>query len=842
MMSIRLGPFELSAAERTLRRGGEPVELGARAFDLLLVLAENPGRLVSKATLLERVWPRLVVEENNLPAQVAALRRVLGAAAIRTVPGFGYRLELPVEADPGAGPADAPAADATPPPARPALAVPRRTRPERLAPLVGRDVDLAALEQALGRACLVTVIGGTGVGKTRLAQELLARLSAAGPVAWRSLASLDAVEQVPSAIAVALGLSLPAGGDPFVALADALGEAELLLILDGVEHLADALAAPLAALLAGAPGLRLLLTSQRPLGVAGETVYRLGALAVPDDDLPFELRAASPALALFAQRAAEADRGFALTAANAADVAAICRRLDGNPLALTLAAARVPALGVSQLLGHLDDRFRLLRQSVRGAEARHGALQAAFEWSYGLLDEREQRVFRRLGAFAGPFALDTGAHAVADETLDAPAALDLIGRLVDRSLVTALPIDPPRYTLAETARYYARDRLAAAGELDSARARAAAAVLRMLDAAYQEYWSVDEAIWLQRYYTEIANVRAAIDWAAEHEPPLAVALYGSAWPLYVELELLGESRSRFEQTVRLLVDGLPRRRVARFWEAVATGDSGRQYDRARYAAELAAKVLDEDGDRRARYYALMLLALNWRGDAPAARAAFEAARRLEDPDWPARLLTQGALAEGALSMSEARWAEAREAYRRGVHLALSVSERQALAATASIVELDLACGDVEAALQLGRPLAVSLGRLGRREPELEVLTTVFGAQLLAGDLVAARASGAEIYVLAQRLGPSAAAAALDAMALFAACDGRPEIAARVARCADASRAARGQARPRPTEERLGAALATRLDPGHGDDWRRPRPDEALLEPVAACALALGYRA
>lgn len=445
MQLIRIGAFEVDPTERQLRAGGRPVEIGARAFDLLLVLAEHPGRLVSKATLLERVWPRLVVDENNLPAQIASLRRVLGAGAIRTVPGFGYRLELAVA---GAGPgAAAPAGDpSAAPAAAAALSVPRRTWPDRLVPLVGREEDLRDVDAALERACLVTIVGGLGVGKTRLAQELLARRAdvPGTAAAWVSLASLEDVQHVPSAIALAVGVSLSDRVDGFAALRHALEDQSLLLILDGVEHLAGALAAPLAALVSQTRALRILVTSQAPLGVAGETVYRLMPLPVPPADAPGADAAAYPALALFAQRAAAADRRFVLSASNAAHVGAICRRLDGNPLALELAAARVPSIGVGALLERLDDRFRLLKLSARNGEPRHGALQTAFEWSYGLLTAAEQRVFNRLGAFAGNFSLETASTAVADADTDAAVAIDLIGRLVDRSLVTALPVEPPR--------------------------------------------------------------------------------------------------------------------------------------------------------------------------------------------------------------------------------------------------------------------------------------------------------------------------------------------------------------------------------------------------------------
>ena len=847
---LRIGAFEIDPAERQLRADGQPVEIGARAFDLLLVLAENAGRLVTKATLLERVWRHLVVDENNLPAQIAALRRVLGAGAIRTVPGFGYRLELATGVDaaaaraapvPAAQPGSAPTVERAVPAPVP-LPVPRRAWPDRLAPLIGREDDVQGVQQALAQACLVTIVGGAGVGKTRLAQELLTRESEAHRVAaWVALEALDAAEHIPSAIALALGLSLPDRVDGFAALCQALEQVPLLLVLDGAEHVAEALAVPLAALVSQTRQMRVLVTSQTPLGVGGETVYRLSALPVPDATATCADAATYPALALFAQRAAAADRRFELNTANTPAVAAICRRLDGNPLALELAAARVPGLGVSALLERLDDRFRLLKHSGRGADPRHGALQAAFEWSYGLLTDAEKRVFNRLGAFAGSFSLESASRCVADASTDAAEAIDLIGRLVDRSLVTTLPVEPPRYALLETARYFALDRLGEAGELNSAKGHMAAAMLQMLDAAYSEYWSLDEAIWVQRYGADLENVRAAIDWAADNNHALGVALYGSAWPLFAEMELYAEARARFEQTVGLAVDTLPRGRLARFWEAVATYDSNRQFDRARHAADLAAKLHGESGELRSRYYALMQLALNWRGDDDAARAAFIEAQRLEDAAWPARLLTHGALTEGALLLSAGQFIEARTAYRRAVHLALTVSERLALTATVQIVELDLACGDTAAALQLGRPLSLSLRQSGRRAAHFDLLAVLFGALLLAGETNEARATAAELYDLAVRLDPGRLYTVLDAMAYLACVETRFEAAARIARCADTARAAHGQSRRRPTEERLQRAVAALLEEHVGDAWRAAAEVRPLDE-AAACAVALGYQA
>jgi predicted ATPase len=576
------------------------------------------------------------------------------------------------------------------------------------------------------------------------------------------------------------------------------------------------------------------------LGVPGETVYRLSALPVPERGTPQSDAARFAAIELFADRAAAADRRFELSTANTPIVAEICRRLDGNPLALELAAARIPALGINALLERLDDRFRLLRNPGRSTDPRHGALIAAFDWSFGLLTAAEQKVFRRLGTFAGSFSLQAAARCAADETIDIAEAIDLIGRLVDRSLVTALPTDPPRYALVETARYFAMDRLAAAGELHSAQERMARTMLSLLDAAYQEYWSLDEAIWLHRYEPELDNVRAAFDWATTNDRALGVSLYGSAWPLFVETDLYPEGRNRFAQAVTLLSDSLPRDRTGRFWEAVATYDSTRQCDRARYAAELAAAMFTATGDVRSHYYALIQLAFNWRGDDAAARAAFDAAQAIEDPGWPARLLTLGALTEGALLMSAGRFVDARLAYRRAVKLALTVSERLAFFATVHIVELDTACGDTASALQLGRPLAVSLRHSGRRESRFELLVMTFSALLIAGEFDEARATGAELFDLAQRLDTSKLYLVLDAMAFLAGAEGRHEVAARIAVFSDLAHEAHGQARRRPTEEQMRAGVARALDDSLGPQWRR-RAAEARekLDEAAACSLALG---
>ena len=821
MDAIRIGAFVVHPGERLLCTEGKPVEIGARAFDLLLALAESPGRLVTKSALIERVWPRLVVDENNLPAQVASLRRVLGAGAIRTVPKFGYRLDLPVSRE---------SAATSGAPAEAAAAAPRREPAARLGPLVGRAEDLATIREALARERLVTLVGAAGVGKSRLARELIAHEPPGAAAVMVHLEPIESVDHVPTAAALALGLSIPESGDRFRALMQLAEGFEGLLVLDGAEHLAESLSAPLDAWIAREPRLRVLVTSQVPLGRVGEALYRLGPLPLAD------------AVELFGRRAAQADQRFALGAGQAPLASELCRKLDGNPLALELAAARVPAFGLKALLEHLDDRFRLLRMAARSEEPRHGVLQAAFDWSYSLLSPPEQRVFDRLGAFAGSFGLDAAAQSVADDSIDVPAAIDVVGRLVDRSLVTMLPQEPARYVLLETARYYARARLEASRMADDAERRMAGALLDVLDRAYAEYWSADEALWLHQYEADLDNVRAALDWARRHDAGLAVALYGASWPLFVETDQQEQARAAHAEAVALLSDAVPRARLARFWEAVATYDSERQVGRARYAAEIAARNHSATGDLRSQYYATLQLVLNGRDDLANAQQALVAARRLEQSAWPSRLLAHGAIVEGALLTSAGQFAEARAAYRRALDLALGGSERQALAATVQIVELDIASGALAGALQLARPLAMSLRYSGRRETRLELLALLFGALLLAGELDEARATGYELYELAKKLDFSGMFTALDAMALLAAETGRHDLAARILATAESAHESRGQPGRRPAADRIRKAVHERLDAALGAGWGSPTaPALEQLAEEEACLRALGLR-
>ena len=403
----RFDRFELHPAERRLLVEGQPAALGARALDVLMALVQRRGRVVSKEEILDAAWPGLVVEENNLAVQISALRKLLGPRLIATVAGRGYQFtgQL-VEA--GTAP-PAPAAEA------------------RLH-LIGRELELEALAAMLAEHRLVTVVGAGGIGKTSLA-EAWRQEHGAGQVTWVELATLADGAGTPHALpqAVAAALGVPVGELPA-----ALAAQPHTLVLDNAEPLANMVAHWAQAALAAAPRLRLLVTSQVPLRLQVEHVYRIGALPLPDDRVSPAQALGFGAVALFVQRARAADPQFALTAANVGTVAEICRRLDGVPLALELAAARVGALGLSALAAALDERFRVLSGGSRTAPARQRTLRAALEWSYGLLEPDAQALLRCLGGFGSGFTLPDAQQAAAAATpaIDAWAVLAALSALV----------------------------------------------------------------------------------------------------------------------------------------------------------------------------------------------------------------------------------------------------------------------------------------------------------------------------------------------------------------------------------------------------------------------------
>jgi predicted ATPase/DNA-binding winged helix-turn-helix (wHTH) protein len=571
------GPFRLVPAERALYGSGGAVRLHGRAFDLLLALVERAGEVVAKEELLARVWPQTFVEEGNLRVHVAALRKVLqddsGHPYVDNVVGRGYSFVAPVRRQAALAPAPAPAVA----PLRIPATVPLLQQPR----LFGRRDTLQRLDELLSQCRLVTVAGPGGMGKTSVALAAAARCAALGePVHVLDMAPLADAAQLGGALAVVLGVPALAQ-DPVPGLLAHLRGVQALLVFDNCEHVIDAAAALAERLLRDTTGIRILATSREPLRAEGECVHRLPPLALPgpheDGAAQFAALAASPAVQLFVERAANGMDGFRLTHDNAECVADICRRLDGIPLAIELAAGRAEFFGVQGLAARLEDCFAVLTRGRRTALPRHQTLRATLDWSYDMLPPLEQAILRRFAVFRAPFGLDCAIDVVRCEQADHGFVTDSIANLAAKSL---LSVDSSGretvYRLLGTTRAYALDKLCASGELDWVSRRYAQRCCALMEQAQGAFDELPLAQWLARYGASIGHVRAALDWAlgdaAAPEMPdmppcvdgeaadrvadadlrfaLGLRLCAASATLWYQLSLMDEYRRRLEQAMR----------------------------------------------------------------------------------------------------------------------------------------------------------------------------------------------------------------------------------------------------------------------------------------------------
>ena len=561
--AVIFGRFRLFPGRRELVAGGAPVKLGGRAFDILVALIEARGAVVSKDQLMATVWPDRVVEENNVQWQISSLRAALGPDRdlIRTVSGRGYQFAgelhlVPEGIDGQAEPSVLLPAGTS---ARPSTNVPMP-----VSELIGRDVELDEILGLLAEHRLVTFTGLGGIGKTQLALAAARQLLPQFPdgVWLAELAALTDLDLVPITVAGAIGLQIGTGPISAQDVANALDTKSILLVLDNCEHVIDAAATLAEALLHADSRAQILATSREPLKADGEQVYPVPPLAVPAEDaadLDDVLRYG--AVRLFINRARAAEPHFAVDRNVAFRVAAICRRLNGIPLAIELAAARTGALGIDQLAARLENGFDLLVAGRRTALPRHQTLRATFDWSYELLSEAERVILRRLAVFAGTFSLEAAEAVVTSPELAASAVVDGLFSLVAKSLVTRSGDGAvARYRLLETTRDYAREKLDQANERQLL-ARCNAEYYRdLFERAETEWDSRPTAEWLSEYQPKIDNLRAALDWAfsPEGDASIGVALTVAAVAIWMQLSLVEECLGRVRRALQAVALGADR--------------------------------------------------------------------------------------------------------------------------------------------------------------------------------------------------------------------------------------------------------------------------------------------
>ncbi len=597
------GPFRLSVARRELLAHGVPVLLGQRAFDVLLALVSRHGQLVTKDDLMAEVWPGVVVDENNIQVHISALRKILGDERgerrfLLTVAGRGYRFVHPVERSSAA-------------PVHPRLVERDATAaagvrapgnlPHQITTLIGREEAIEIVGKRLQDYRLVTLVGPGGVGRrglrlnapppacktTPMAHGLLSLLRSAIRRAWRL------------AIAEPLGVALSSDVPAIEVLSAALRSRHMLLVIDNCEHLIAEVARIAEVLIKYCPRVRILASSRERLTVAGENVFRVPSLATPDGTATLSAARAQDyaAIRLFADRAKSAGNDFVLTDDNATIVGAICRRLDGIPLAIELAVPRLEILSLSELARGLEQRFGLLKGGSRTALPRHQTLQALIGWSYDLLTADEKDVLCRLGIFAGS-AIPASIAAVAGDTGAAGRDPDALSSLVDKSLVMAdRASGEARYRLLESVRYFALDRLTAV-QVSQLRRRHAAHFAARCAQATAEWETTPTEQLMAAYAADADNLRAALQWAFGNEGDcdLALELVSYSHVIWAELGLIVEHRYWVEKALRRIVPSTPAMIVARLlsWQAgdVKEIDDPTDYDDAMRAAGLYESLGD----------------------------------------------------------------------------------------------------------------------------------------------------------------------------------------------------------------------------------------------------------
>jgi predicted ATPase/DNA-binding winged helix-turn-helix (wHTH) protein len=549
---LSFGPFNLVTSARLLTINGAPVELGARALDILIVLISRPNEIVTKKDLLSQVWPDVTVEEGSLRFQMSSLRKALGdgkngARYITTIAGRGYCFVAPVSQS------ISPRKDAT----SAAVTFPHANLPNRLGRMIGRDDDVLKLSAQLTASRFVTIVGVGGGGKTTVAVAVGHHLTEAfqGAALFVDLGMLSDPKLVTTAVASMLGLSA-SSSDVRPALMAYLRDKRILLILDTCEHLVDSVADLASSIRTAAPEVHILATSREALRTEGEHVYRLDALACPTNAAGFTAAAVHsfPATKLFVECAVASGAQLEISDAEAPVVASICQRLDGVALAIELAARRVESYGLQQTAALLDQHLNLAWSGSRTAPPRQRTMQATLDWSYELLSESERLVLCRLAIFVGHFTLDAALEVISSDTLDRNNVFAAIDSLVQKSMVATRPIGAMvRYRLLDTTRAYALE--IGPNHVPDLAVRHASYYRRWLEQVETEWPTLQSGTERAPYFAGLNNVRTALEWCfgPNGNITIGVELAAAAAPLFLAMSLLPECHRWSERALLAIV-------------------------------------------------------------------------------------------------------------------------------------------------------------------------------------------------------------------------------------------------------------------------------------------------
>jgi predicted ATPase/DNA-binding winged helix-turn-helix (wHTH) protein len=595
---ISFGPFTLVASERLLMKEGAPVELGSRTLDILVALVSRPNEVVSKRQLLVQVWPDVTVEEGSLRFHIAGLRKALGdgkdgARYITTHAGRGYCFVAPISLS--AGKASENKTDAT-------TIIPDASLPARSTRMVGRADGILTLSVQLAASRFVTIVGSGGVGKTTVAVAVAHDLleAFAGSVLFVDLGALLDADLAAISLASMLGLSVQSE-DPIPGLIAYLRDKKILLIFDNCEHIIEAAASLAERVFLAAPQVHILATSRESLRVQGERVHRLAPLSFPPDDV--ELTAAIaltfPAVQLFLERAEASGLRLDLNDEDAAIVASICRKLDGVPLAIELAAGRVEAYGLQETAALLEQRLTLPWLGQRTAPPRQRTLQATLDWSYGLLSAVERVVLRRLAVFVGHFTLEAARAVVTSATIDQVLILGAIGSLVAKSMVSTNRVGTTmRYRLLDTTRAYALE----INDDDAEFAARHATYYRgWLEQNGTEWSTLPAGTERAPHLDGVNNVRAALEWCfgVNGDREIGIGLAAASVPIFLVMSLLPECH-RWSERATLALDDTTRGGSEEMHLQAGIGISSMQMqgegDAARLALNRSLAIAEERSD------------------------------------------------------------------------------------------------------------------------------------------------------------------------------------------------------------------------------------------------------